>query len=78
VKTEKSGKVACGEGERGDDQAALLVKNGVCIFFPMKNKKRSCLRAKCQETWVAAGADLQARRQGVRWVSTPPPQISKM
>jgi len=51
LKTEKSGGVAAGEGERGDDVVGLLVRERRSL--PVK-KRQSCLQVKCREKWSVA------------------------
>ena len=55
VNTEKSGGVAGGEGECGDDVVGLLVRERWSFdIFPVKKNRRSCLQVKCQEKWSVA------------------------
>ena len=51
MKTEKSGGVAGGEGECGDDVAGLLVRETGLGYFACEKKKQSYLQVKCQEKW---------------------------
>jgi len=43
MKTEKSGAVAEGEGELGDDVVGLLVRETEFGYFVCEKKKQSCL-----------------------------------
>jgi len=54
VKTEKSGRVAGGEGEWEDDVAGWLVRETEFGYFACEKKKQSCLQVKCQEKWWEA------------------------
>jgi len=49
VKTEKSGGVAEGVGECGDDVVGLLVTDRRSLDILPVKKRQSCLQVKCQE-----------------------------
>jgi len=54
VKTEKSGGVAGGVGECGDDVVGLLVRERRSLDILPVKKRQSCLQVKCQEKWSVA------------------------
>jgi len=54
VKTEKSGGVAGGVGECGDDVMGLLVRERRSLDILPVKKRQSCLQMKCQEKWSVA------------------------